>query len=292
MIQFFKELETELKIRGFSDKTIRTYIFQNKKFLEYLNTRKTSPEYQKSLLAPGRLRSPQDVTGADLRQYLAFLLSDSSLRPSSVNLAISALKFFYLNILKKDIFKDVKYPRNQQKIPVVLTKDEIRAILRSVSNKKHKLLIELLYSTGLRVAEAVSMRINDFNIEEKVAFVKYGKGQKQRFVKLSDIFIKHLRSYLRKLPEEQIYLFSSPKGHITPRQAQRIVRKVASAAGIKKKVYCHAFRSTFATHLLDSGVDIRVIQELLGHSNLATTQRYTQVSKQRLMQTQSPLDNL
>ena len=197
-----------------------------------------------------------------------------------------------MEVIKKDIFKEVKHPKPEKKLPVVLTKDEIKRMLESTKNKKHRLLIELLYSTGLRVSEAVNIRIRDINIDEKVAFVKYGKGKKERFVKLSNIFIQHYLSYLKRQKKKETYLFSYKEKPLSPRQAQRIVKSAALRANITKKVFCHALRSSFATHLLDSGTDIRLIQEILGHSNLATTQKYTKVSKERLMQVKNPLDSL
>lgn len=292
-IQFkkeFKELETELKLRGFTNQTIKTYIFQNQQFLNFVNSEKTNAEYQKSLISKGLKRTPEDLTKADLRVYLAHLLSDRSLKPASINLAISALKFFYEEVLEKDIFKKIRRQKPEKKLPVVLTKDEIKGMIDLTKNKKHKLLIELLYCSGVRVSEAVNMRIKDIHIDEKEAFVKYGKGKKERFVKLSNTFLKHLKSYLKK--HKELYLFSYRKKPLTTRQAQRIVKNAALRTNITKKVFCHALRSSFATHLLDSGTDIRAIQELLGHSNLDTTERYTKVSKKRLMEIKSPHDSL
>jgi integrase/recombinase XerD len=292
VIQFFKELETELKLRGFSNKTIETYMLQNKRFIDFLNSSKTHAEYQKSLISRGDKRTPQDVQNSDLKAYLAFLLADKGLSPASVNLVISALKFFYVEVLNKPIFTNIKHPKPEKKLPVVLTKEEIKLMLDLTKNKRHKLLIELLYSTGLRVSEAVNIRIQDLQFDEKTAFVKYGKGKKERFVKLSNRFIVHAKSYLKRRKSQSQYLFSSRKGSLTTRQAERIVKNAALRANIQKKVFCHALRSTFATHMLDSGIDIRLIQELLGHANLATTQRYTKVSKARLLEVKSPLDKL
>lgn len=289
---YFKELETELKIQGFSKQSIKTYIYQNKKFMDFVNSSKSNPEYQKTLKSLGSKRTPQDITNADLRSYLAFLVSDKGQSHSSVNLALSALKFFYVEVLEKDIFGKLKYHKIPEKLPVVLTKEEINRMIDLTKNKKHRLLIELLYGSGLRVNEAVSIRVKDLHLEEKTAFIKFGKGEKERFVRLSNKFIIHVKSYLKKRKNSSNYLFTSKKGPITTRQAQRIVKNAALRANITKKVFCHALRSSFATHLLDSGTDIRVIQKLLGHSDLSTTQRYTQVSKEIIKQVKSPLDSL
>lgn len=292
MIQFskLKELETELKIRGFTNQTIKTYLYHNQKFLNFVNSPEYYSEYQKTLVSKGSKRTPQDITNKDLKAYLAFLRSDKGLSNASTNLAISALKYFYFTILKKNIFDEIEHPPKRKKLPVVLTKDEIKQMIDLTKNKKHKLLIELLYCSGVRVSEAVNLRVKDVHIDEKEAFIKYGKGEKERFVKLSNAFLKHLQSYLKK--HSGTYIFTYRKKPITPRQAQRIVKNAAKRANITKKVFCHALRSSFATHLLDSGTDIRVIQELLGHEHLETTQIYTKVSKKHLIDVKSPHDTL
>jgi site-specific recombinase XerD len=151
-------------------------------------------------------------------------------------------------------------------------------------------LIELLYSSGLRVSEAVNMKINDLDLKEKIGTVKSGKGKKDRLIILSNTMIKHLESYLKKRKDNNPYVFPSKDKQLSIRQAQKIVKKSAEKADIKKRVFCHALRSSFATHLLESGTDIRMIQELLGHANLATTERYTKVSKEQLKKIKSPLD--
>jgi len=292
VIKFFEDLETELKLRGFSNQTIKAYVYHNQKFIDFLNQHATKAEFQASLKDPDKGRNPQNVTNRDLKAYLAFLLSDKGLSPASVNLALSALRFHYNELLNKDILSGIKHPKPEKKLPVVLTKEEIKSMLESTRNKKHKLLIELLYGTGLRVSEAVNMRVKDINSEESTAFVKYGKGKKERFVRLPSRFLVHFRSYLKKTRKRSGFIFTYKGKPISTRQAQRIIKNAALRAGIKKKVFCHALRSSFATHLLDSGVDIRIIQEILGHSDLSTTQKYTKVSKQRIMEVKSPLDKL
>lgn len=292
MINFFKELETELKIRGYSDQTIKSYIYENKKFLDFLNSHKTSTEYQKSLLSAKGQRTPQDVTKHDIKAYQAFLMADKTLKPSTVNLVLSALKFFYTKVLKKDIFQDISRPKKEEKLPVVLTKDEIREILHTTRNKKHKLLIELLYGSGLRVSEAVKLKINDLNLNEKINIIRGGKGKKDRRILLPDNLRKKLNSYFKRRKDRNPFIFPYRESHISTRQAQRIVKNAALRAGIKKNVFCHALRASFATHLINSGVDIRDIQVLLGHKRISTTQIYTEVSTERLKDIKSPLDNL
>ncbi len=268
-----KKLETELKIRGFSDKTLGAYISNNQRFLEFCG------------------KSEKDVDGQDIKNYMAHLM-DKGLKPSSVSLAMSALKFLYDEMLGKGLFVKIKMPKLEKKLPTVLSKDEIGKMLSVVKNAKHRLLIAFLYSSGLRVSECVKIKIDDLDFNEKMGIVRSGKGKKDRNIILSEYLIKDLKMYLEGRKDENSYVFSIKDRHISVRQAQRIVNWAAKAAGIKKRVFCHALRSSFATHLLEAGTDIRIIQELLGHSNLATTERYTKVSREQLKKVRSPFDDM
>jgi len=234
----------------------------------------------------------KSVTEQDLKHYIAHLMTDKHLKPASINLALSSIKFYYKNILKKDIFTDIKPPKIEKKLPTVLTKSEVKLLIGAPSNEKHKILIEFLYSSGLRVSEAVKMKINDLDFNEHMGIVRSGKGKKDRNIILSKDFVSNLKHYLSTRKEDSEYVFPSYRDHITERMAQKIVNDNAKKAGITKRVFCHALRSSFATHLLEAGTDIRVIQELLGHSDISTTQRYVNVSTQQLKKVQSPLDNL
>ncbi|MBD3354472.1 tyrosine-type recombinase/integrase [Candidatus Woesearchaeota archaeon] len=224
-------------------------------------------------------------------------MSDKNLKPSSVNLALCSLRFFYQEVLEKEIFNKIKSPKLEKKLPTVLTKDEVRALLAATKNKKHHLLIEMLYSAGLRASEAVSLKVNDLDLTERIGRVISGKGKKDRLIILSNNLVEHIEKYLKKREKkgyksEFLFHVKDPNKHLSVRQAQKIIQKTAKKAGINKRVFCHALRSSFATHLLESGVDIRIIQELLGHANLQTTQRYTQVSTEEIKKVKSPLDNL
>lgn len=268
------KLETELKIRGFTKRTVDAYIYNTKKFLEFIKT------------------EPQNATEYDAKKYVAYLMSNRKFKPSSVNLALSSVKFFYNEILRNPAFNAVKAPKPEKKLPTVLTKEEIKKLLNAAENPKHRLLIEFMYSSGLRVSECVSIKLDDLDFNEKIGKVKHGKGNKERYIILSDNLMQHLDDYISKKKDSSPYIFSIKSRPITIRQAQKVVKEAAKKAGIKKRVFCHALRSSFATHLLEAGTDIRVIQELLGHSNLSTTQIYTKVSTQQLKKVKSPLDSL
>ncbi|MBI2102172.1 tyrosine-type recombinase/integrase [Candidatus Woesearchaeota archaeon] len=268
------KLETELKIRGFSKRTVDSYIYHNRKFLDFVK------------------KEPQSVDENDAKRYIAYLMSERKFKPRSVNLALSSLKFFYNEILRNPAFNAVKAPKSEKKLPTVLTKQEIKKMLEAVKNPKHKLLIEFMYSSGLRVSECVSLKLDDLDLAEKIGKIKHGKGNKERYIILSDTLMQHLTDYIKAKRDESSYIFSVKNRPITARQAQKVVKEAAKKAGIKKRVFCHALRSSFATHLLEAGTDIRVIQELLGHADLSTTQIYTKVSTQQLKKVKSPLDSL
>ena len=271
-----EKLKTELKIRGFSEQTVKSYLFHNRKFLEFVK------------------KDPAMVQQEDVKAFMAHLISDKGQRPSSVGLAMSSLKFLYDEMLGKGLFVNIKMPKLEKKLPIVLTKDEIRKMIDATDNEKHKLLIKMLYSSGLRVSECVSLRIDDLNLDDKFGTVRAGKGKKDRNMILSESLAIDLKDYLEKTGKnsENGYIFDVKGKALSIRQAQKIVTGAAKKASMRKRVFCHALRSSFATHLLESGTDIRIIQELLGHSNLATTQRYTKVSREQLRKVRSPLDDL
>ena len=272
-LDILEKLETELKLRGFSQHTLRAYITANKLFLEWIK------------------KQPEQVTEQDIKSYLAHLISDKNILASSIALKKAALKFLFDEILKKNIV-NLKTPKIPKHVPVVLTKDEVRQLIDSAGSHKSKVMIQFLYSSGLRLSELINLKVNDLEIKEKIGWVRKGKGSKDRIFILSDNLIKELEKYKLTLDPDEKYLFPGIKGHISSRNVQKIVEKAAERAGLKKKVYPHMLRHCFATHLLEAGVDIRKIQELLGHSNLQTTQIYTSVSKEELKKVKSPLDNL
>jgi len=287
----FKELETELKIVGHSDQTIRTYIYHNKKFLEFLQNN-TSGEHQKTLGQSKNERGIKTITQKEIKLYLAHLVSDQKAKPATVNLVLSALKFFYENMHELPIFAGIKRPKREKKLPDVLTKDEVKAMLDATKTKKQKLLIELLYGSGLRVSEAVTLKINQVNTDERMAILRSGKGNKDRQFILSGRFRKKLRAYLKSRRDNNPYIFHYRDNHLSARQAQRIVSNAAKRANLNRPVHCHMLRASFATELLNSGVDIRQIQTILGHEDVSTTQIYTKVSTENLANVTSPLDKL
>ncbi|MDI6798492.1 MAG: tyrosine-type recombinase/integrase [Candidatus Aenigmarchaeota archaeon] len=266
-----KRLETELKLRGFSNRTIESYLFWNKKFLEHVK------------------KKPDQVAEEDIKNYIAEKMSQN-ISPKSVVLIKAALKFLYDEILKKNIV-NLKSPRVSRKLPIVLTREETKRLIDAIENKKHQLIVKLLYSSGLRLSELTNLRVGDLELNENIGWVRLGKGRKDRMFIISKKLTGELKGFI-KGKKENDYLFAGRKGKMSERNVQKIVSAAASKAGIEKPVHVHTLRHSFATHLLESGESIRKIQMLLGHSQLSTTQLYLDVSTEELKKVKSPLDEL
>lgn len=270
--EFLKKLEIELKISKSSIYTLKNYVRFNKQLLDYLR------------------KSPEEISEDDVKFYIAENLADKA--SISIIMFLASIKYAYSSILKKDITMNIKRPKREKKLPTVLTKQEIFSLLNSLNNKKSKLMISLVYATGMRVSEVTSLKIDDLNFEESIGHVRQGKGKKDRAFNIP----KFLSSKLKRLAEKEnsfgvIYLFPGRNNSkMSDRNVQKIVKNAAKKAGIKKNVHTHTLRHSFATHLLENDVDIRKIQELLGHSDLSTTQIYTHVSSAELKKIKSPLD--
>lgn len=273
-LEFIKKLETELKIRGFSQETVKSYSYHNSRFLIFLG------------------KQPDLAQEDDVKLFLANLIADKSLSPASVALARSAILFGQNQILKKSI-TGIKTPKIQRKNPAILSKDEIKELIKVCKNQKSALLIKFLYSSGLRVSECLNLKLEDIDFEEGICNVVQGKGKKDRITIISNKLLDELKDYCLKNSISEGFIFINIDGKpIGVRNVQKIISLSAKRAGIKKQVTPHKLRHSFATHLLEAGVSIRIIQELLGHSNLQTTQIYTRVSRENIKGIRSPFDDL
>jgi len=271
--EFLEKIKVELKISKNSNYTIRNYLRANSDLLEFCN------------------KSPEDIKEDNVKAFMATKLSESS--SSSIIVFLSALRFAYSNILKKDVTLGIKRPKREKKIPAVLTKDEVKRLINAIPTKKSKLMISMIYACGFRVSELINLKINDLNFEEMTGYVRQAKGKKDRIFNISKFLLNNLKKQVNNQRElNQEYLFTGPKGKLTDRNLQKIVRKFAKKAGINKEVHPHTLRHSFATHLLENNVDIRKIQELLGHADLSTTQIYTHISTEELKKIHSPIDTL
>jgi integrase/recombinase XerD len=268
MDEVMNKLALELKVRNFSHKTVKIYEFHVRRFLSSVG------------------KPPLDVTDQDIKGYSAFLLDRED--PATVSLALSAIKFLYLAVYSREVV--IPYPRKAKRLPDVLTVDEVRKLLSAEENMRHRLLLELLYGCGLRVSEAIGLKREQINFEEGLLTVREGKGRKDRHVTLPVSIRSKFKAYLDARCDESPYVFNTRSGHLRVTSAQIIVKEASKKAGIQKNVTPHTLRHSYATHLLEAGTDIRIIQRLLGHSDIKTTQIYTQISTQLIKNVRSPLD--
>lgn len=265
-----EKLKTELKLKGSSELTVRNYSWFAEKFLDSAS------------------KQIAELNEDDAKKFLASLIDSKS--RNTVSLAASSLRFFFNEILKKPI-AGITLPKKEKRLPEVLTKDEVKRLIDATETEKSGLMIKMLYSAGLRVSELVNLKRQDINLAEKVGWVRRGKGKKDRFFVIAEILIPELQ---KRIAKEKNYLFSTETQDraLTSRNIQKIIKKTAFKAGIQKRVTPHTLRHSYATHLLEQGTDIRIIQELLGHANLSTTQIYTHVSSEELKKVKNPLDEL
>ncbi|MDO8460523.1 MAG: tyrosine-type recombinase/integrase [Nanoarchaeota archaeon] len=264
------KLKSELKIRGFSPLTVRNYSFFVEKFLAKTN------------------KPVEELTSDDVKLYISELFDSKS--KNTIMLAAASLKFFFKEILGKELTQ-IKMPKKEKTLPSVLNQEEVRMMIDSADTRKSRLIISLLYSTGLRVSELVNLKVNDLSLTEKTGWVRRGKGAKDRLFAMSESLAKELEEYISEKGEDKLYLFSKQKP-LTTRNIQKIIQGTSRRAGINKKVTPHTLRHSFATHLLEQGTDIRVIQSLLGHASLSTTQVYTHISSEQIKRVKNPLDTL
>jgi integrase/recombinase XerD len=275
-IGLLRQLSNELKARNYSRRTQVSYYCAVEKFLTSL----TKP--------------PHRLDAVDLKNYFIALLEKEHYAPRTVNLAAGAIKFFYTNILNlPETAKEILRAKEPKTLPQVYSKIEIGKIFNAPSNDKHRLLLMLGYGCGMRVSELVHLKKTDIDWEQNLVWIRKGKGQKDRRVMLSGSIKKALAEYLSRNPEN-IYIFEGvAKGRpCTSRTAEKIYEHACAKAKISKKGGIHTLRHSFATHLHDNGIDIRNIQELLGHVDIKTTQIYTHVSSKDIAGIKSPIDDV
>lgn len=268
------QFKQELLIAGLSQKTIKMYAIFVSGLLDFAK------------------KDAKQIAREDIVGFLA-KMKEKGNSNSTLALAYSAFRYFFKVWLKMNVLDDIKMPKKAKSLPVVLTKDEVIALLKATRPGRNRLLLQFIYSSGVRVSEAVNMKVDEVNFKERMGKVKSGKGNKDRIIILSKNWCSMAKKYVDKKKVKSQFLFSKKNGKpITSDTIQRIVRDSAQKAGIQKDISPHALRHSFATHLLEAGENIRNIQELLGHSNLSTTQIYTHVSTDQLKKVKSPFDDL
>ncbi len=264
----FKE---SLRLRGLSKNTIEAYADANRKFLQFIR------------------KDPIEIRSRDIKRYISRLL-DLKQKPKSINMTIAALKSFYDDYRGRKLFSKIRRLKLGKSMPNVLSRNEIRVMIDSIANKKHKLAVKFLYSTGIRVGELVKVKIKDLDLENCFLRVIQGKGKKDRLTIISKNLCIEIKESIKP---GQKYLFESNRGgHLTIRSIQEIIKKAAKKAKIKRNVYPHALRASFATHLYEAGNPLQKIQKLMGHADWETTYEYAKTAKVGITDIKNPLDTI
>lgn len=274
-----KRMLEELQRRNYSSETTRAYLFAVKDFASYFG------------------RSPDKLGQEHLRQYQLHLLNDRKLAVETVVVRISALRFFFVKVLRRPYREiDLVYPKRPERLPVILSEEEVARLIESAITSYHRVILMTLYGTGLRNKELCRLRVLDVDSQRMVVHVRQGKGNKDRDVTLSPRLLEVLRAYW-KWRKPKTYLFpslyrKSPEQPIDSKTVWYAVREAARRAGIKKKVSPHLLRHSWATHLLERGTDLKTIQVLLGHVDLEATTIYLHLSQRHMQGVNNPMEAL
>jgi len=264
-----------LMLRGYSWKTVKQYSRYFNLFLNYFNQ-----------------NDPRTIQKTEIEKYLVVLLTKGA-SESAMNGVISAIKFYYETIAKTGyVYFNLPRQKLSEKLPNILAISEVKKLFDAVENLKHKCMLYLGYSAGLRVSEVVSLKIADIDSARMVINIRGAKGKKDRTVMLSETLLVKLREHFIINKPKRCLFEGQFDDQYSERSLQKIFRTAKEKSGIKKQVTFHSLRHSFATHLLESGTDLRLIQELLGHANIITTTRYTHVSTKSISKIVSPLDKL
>ena len=272
----FVKFQNILDLKRFSTNTIRTY----------------STEFAQLLYLIGDF-PVKDLTADKLQSYFLYCTRELQLSENQIHSRMNAIKFYFEKVLHKEkMFFDIPRPKKPLLLPKYLNEDEIRKLFECVDNPKHQLILQLGYGMGLRVSEIVNLKIEDIDSKSMKVFIRRGKGKKDRYVNLPKNVLENLRLYYKKYRPKEFLFEGQNHQPYHVRSAQMVFRTAMKKAGIRKKIGIHGLRHSYATHLLQFGTDISLIQKLLGHNNIKTTLNYTNVTDVSLSQVKSPLDML
>jgi|SRR3989344_2544387 len=267
-------MEREMLRRNYSLKTIKTYSYCVNKFLkQYKN-------------------NPRKISKKDINDYLNNLLEKKSCG-NTINVNLNALKFLLEEILNKKFVSRIKYSKTPKRLPEFLSKDEVVKLINVIENNKHKLMVKLLYGAGLRVSELTNLKVKDLELNNNYGWVRHGKGNKDRLFIIPNLLKNELIEHINKNNlDNDSWLFTTYNGHISTRTIQEIIKKATKKAKLNKKIHPHSLRHSYATHLIEDGYDLTLVQSLLGHKSPETTMVYVHMANPKLLSVKSPLDNL
>lgn len=266
-----------LRLRAYSESTVRTY---GNEFLAYLKALKNV--------------SAREMETVRIKSYFLHCIQDLKLSENTVHSRLNALKYYYEQVLKRDrFFVDVPRPKRPLALPKVISKEQVALLLNSIENTKHRMILMLAYGCGLRVSEVVRLKVGSIDGNRKLLFIEKGKGKKDRVVSLSVYLLVMLREYYKQYrPKTYLFEGQGADEHLSARSVQTVLQKAKLKAGIQQAGGVHLLRHSFATHLLEKGIDVVFIQKLLGHNDIKTTLKYLHVSNKDLTQIVSPLDDI
>ena len=270
-----EEYLEKLELRAYSFNTAKTYISL---FERFINHYKNTPL--------------NEISEKEIRAYIHKLTLEKK-SSSYINQMINSIKFYYEVVLEMpNRFYSIERPIKREKLPKVISTDEVAQLIKNTNNIKHKCIVSLLYSAGLRRSELLNLKLEDIDSKRKVLLIKQGKGGKDRMTVLSDTVLNDLRTYYKEW-KPKTYLFEGPKqSKYSSASVLKIIKNAAQKAGIRKNISPHVLRHSFATHLLENGTDLRYIQALLGHNSTRTTEIYTQVAINNIKNIKSPIELL
>jgi len=267
----------ELELRGMSAATKRSYLTCCRVFVAYF------------------MKSPERLGATEIKEFLLHLMRERRVGPSAVRVYVSAIAFLYRAVLRRpELVDDLPRPRVPRKLPEVPSRDEVEAMLRAVRSLKYRTILIAAYGAGLRISEARQLRVEDVDSKRMLLHIRGAKRGKDRFVLLSPRLLEALRGYWAEARPRGPYLFPSDRSQeaVSNDAVRKVLKRALAEVGFKKHVTLHSLRHGFATHLLEDGTDIRLIQVLLGHSSIETTAHYTRVSTRHMQTITSPLDRL
>ena len=276
MTSLRKRMLEDLQIRNYAASTVRAYILRVAEFAKHFG------------------KSPDQLGAEQIREYQLFLIKQKQVSQSAYIQTVSGLRFLYTHTLNRQVsIEHIPLPRYEKKLPIILSREEVKALLEAPKNLGHRAILATMYASGPRVSEVAKLKVCDIDSTRNAIWIRGGKGRKDRQTLLPSKLLELLRFYWRwKQPTEWLFPGGTPGQPISCNAIFLACKKAARAAGISRPLHPHSLRHAFATHLLEAGVDLRKIQILLGHANLETTARYLHVADTAVRSTTSPLELL